>query len=129
MVFTVRAIIEILGFPEEHVKEITQKVIEKIKTEDRISIIKETLHEPQKVKETFFSCFAEVEMKIHDLSKLMGFCYDYLPSSLEILDAEKITIPVREFHFAINEMLEKLHSYNFTVNNLSAKIKQIEKEN
>ena len=107
MVFTTRAIIEILGFPEEHVKEITQRVLEKIKTEDRISIVKEKIHDPKIVKEKFYSCFIEVDMKIHDLSKLWGFCYDYLPSSIEILDTEKVTIPIREFHFALGEMLEK----------------------
>ena len=129
MVFTVRAIIEVLGFPEEHVKEVTGKVIEKLKTEDRITITKENITEPTKVKEQFFSCFAEIEMKVHDMNKLIGFCFDYLPSSLEILDTEKVTIPVREFHFAISELIEKLHHYNITVNNLTGKIKHLEKLN
>ncbi len=128
MVFTVRAIIEILGFPDTHVKEVAEKVIEKLKTEDRISVLKENIHDPKKVKETFFSCFIEIEMKITDLNKLMGFCFDYLPSSLEILDTEKVTIPVREFHFAMSEMIEKLHQYNITVNNLTATVKNLEKE-
>ena len=120
MVFTIRAIIEVMGFPEEHIKEVSQKIVEKIKAEDRISIIKETTHNTEKVKEQFFSCFIEIEMKVNDLSKLFGFCYDYLPSSIEILDTEKITMPTREFHFAINEMLEKLHHYNITVNNIKS---------
>lgn len=129
MVFTVRAIIEVMGFPEEHVKEVTEKVIEKLKAEDRITVIKDTLHPAQKVKEKFFSCFAEVELKIHDFSKLLGFCYDYLPSSVEILDTEKVVIPVREFHFALNETLEKLHHYNLTVTNLTNRLTQLEKKN
>ena len=128
MVFTIRAIIEVMGFPEEHVKLVTEKVIEKLKTEDRISIIKETVHPPEKIKEKFFSCFAEVEMKITDFSKLLGFCYDYLPSSIEILDTEKITLPVREFHFAMSEMLDKLHHYNLTVTNLTNRLNHIEKK-
>ncbi|MBI2148076.1 hypothetical protein HYU23_00190 [Candidatus Woesearchaeota archaeon] len=127
MVFTIRAIIEVLGFPEEHVKEVTQKVVEKIKSEDRINLINSKISEPEKVKEKFFSCFAELEMKIHDFSKLLGFCFDYLPSSLEILDTEKITIPAREFHLAISEILDILHNYNITVNNLSARLKHLEK--
>ncbi|MBS3152315.1 hypothetical protein J4230_02795 [Candidatus Woesearchaeota archaeon] len=126
MVFTVRTIIEVLGFPDTHVKEITEKVVEKIKTEDRISVLKEKIHDPEKVKDKFFSSLIELELKIHDFSKLLGFCYDYLPSSLEILDTEKITLQVREFHFAMNELLERLHHYNLVVNNLSAKIRQLE---
>lgn len=128
MVFTIRAIIEIMGFPEEHVKEVTKKVIERLKKEDGITVIKETLHEPQIVKEKFFSCFVELEIKLHDFSKVLNFCYDYLPSSIEILDVEKVNISVREFSFGLNEMLEKLHNYNFVVNNLNAKINMLEKK-
>lgn len=126
MVFTIRAIIEILGFPDTHIKEVTQKVIEKLKTEDRITITKEVINEPQKVKEKYFSCLAEVEMKILDFNKLLAFCYDYMPSSLEFLDTEKITLPIREFHFGMSELLDKLHQYNIAVNNLSQRVKQLE---
>lgn len=128
MVFTIRAIIEILGFPEEHVKEVTLKIIEKLKTEEGITLTKDQIHPAEKIKDRFFSCFAEVELKVHDFSKLLKFCYDYMPSSIDILDTEKVTMPIREFNFGINEMLECLHQYNIAVNNLTNKIKQLEKK-
>ena len=128
MVFTIRAIIEVLGFPEEHVREVTEKVIENLKKEEGINIIKEQINKTEKVKEKFFSCFVEVEMKIHDFNKLIGFCYNYMPSSLEILDAEKLTIPVRELTFGLNEMLDKFHQYNILTTNLTNKLKQLEKQ-
>ena len=127
MVFTIRALIEVLGFPEEHIKEIVKKVLEKLEKEDGIEIINKEIHETQTVKETFFSCFTELELKIHDLSILLKFCYDYLPSNIEILDADNITIPSREFNLSINEMLERLHQYNIIVNNLSNQVKKLEK--
>ncbi len=126
MVFTIRAIIEVLGFPNTHVKEVTEKVIEKLKTEDRVTVLNSKVNDPEKVKEKYFSCFAEVEMKVLDFSKLLSICSDYMPSSLEILDSDKVTLPTREFQLAISELLDKLHQYNIAVNNLSQRVKQLE---
>lgn len=127
MVFTVRATIEVLGYPEDHVKQTIEKVVEKLKNEEGIKVIKNEIQKTEKIKENFFASFAETEMKINDFSKLLGFCYDYLPSSLEILDADKITMPIREFSMGINEMVAKLHHYNIVVNNLSNKVNELKK--
>lgn len=124
MVFTIRATIEVLGYPEEHIKEVINKVIEKLKTEEGIKVLKETTHETEKIKDTIFASFVEIELKINDFSKLLSFCYDYLPSTMEILDTEKIALPVREFSAGINEMLINLHNYKLVLNNLSQKIKE-----
>ena len=124
MVFTIRTTIEVLGYPEDHVKEVMDKVIEKLKKEEGFQILKEEINKPEKVKETFFASFAELEIKLNDFSKLIHFCYDYLPSSLEILDAEKITMPIREFALGINELVAKLHHYNLVLNNISTKLQE-----
>ncbi len=128
MVFTIRATIEVLGYPEDHVKKTIEKVVEKLKNEEGIKVIKSEIQKTEKIKESFFASFAETEMKINDFSKLLHFCYDYLPSSLEILDAEKITMPIREFSMGINEMLAKLHHYNLVVNNLSNKVNELKNQ-
>lgn len=128
MVFTVRATIEVIGYPEDHVKEVMQKIIEKLKTEDGLQILKNEVHPTEKVKEKFFATFVDIEMKINDFGKVLHFCYDYLPSSFEIIDADKITIPTREFSAGISEMIVKLHQYNLIVNNLSNKITELQKK-
>ena len=69
MEFSIRAIIEVLGFPQAHVDEIMKKVIEKLKAEEGIKISKQTVTPSEQVKE-MFSSFAEVELKIADLGKL-----------------------------------------------------------
>ncbi len=118
MVFTARAIVEVLGYPEEHVNEVAKNVLEKLKTEQGIKIVKETLNKAEKVKDVIFSSFIEVEIKINDFQKLMDFCYNYLPSTLEILDSNKVIMPIREFTNGLNELLTKLHHYNLVMNNL-----------
>ncbi len=128
MVFTVRATIEVLGYPEDHVKKTMEKVVEKLKNEEGIKIIKSEMQKTEKIKENFFASFAETEIKINDFSRLLNFCYNYLPSSLEILDADKITLPIREFSMGINEMLAKLHHYHLVVNNLSNKVNELKQK-
>ena len=126
MVFTVRATIEVLGYPEDHIKKTTEKLIEKLKSEEGIQVIKKEIQNPEKIKETFFASFVEIEMKVNDFSKLLKFCHDYLPSNLEILDTENITLTSREFSIGLNELIAKLHHYNLVLNNLAGKVKKQE---
>jgi len=115
---------EVIGFPEEHVNKVSINVVEKLKKEEGIQVLKESSPKAEKVKETIFASMIEVELKINDYAKLLHFCYDYLPSTVEILDTEKIAMPVREFTNGLNDMLAKLHQYNLTMNHL---VNQIEK--
>lgn len=128
MVFTARAIIEVLGYPESHVTEVAKNVLEKLNTEQGIKVIKETLSPTEKVKDIIFSTDMEVEIKVNDFQKLIDFCYNYLPSNLEILDTEKIAMPTREFSSGLSELLAKLHHYNLVVNNLLEENKELKEK-
>lgn len=128
MVFTLRAMIEVLGKPESHVVEVINKVIEKLKTEKGVELLKHEISNAELIKEQFYSIFAQVEVKIMTFSGLLNFCYDYLPSSIEILDTEKVAMSAREFSNGLNESLIKLHQYNLMVNNLIAKSKPEEEK-
>jgi hypothetical protein len=119
--------IEILGFPEDHLKEVVKQVVEKLKNENGIAVIQSEVHEPQVIQEKFFSSFIEAEIKINDFNKLLHFCYEYLPSTIELLDVEKVTITNREFTIGINEMLQKIHNYNIIINNISNRLQKLEK--
>ncbi len=124
MVFVIRSIIEVLGYPEEHVNAVTENVVKKLKSENGIQVLKENVNKAEKVKDTIHASMIEVELKINDYSKLINFCYDYLPSSIEVIDTEKIAVSAREFTNGLNDMLVKLHQYNLTTNNI---LTQLEK--
>jgi|SRR3989344_5498393 len=126
MVFHVRAIIEVLGMPEKHIVEVINKVLEKLKTEQGITFEKQDVSKPELVKEKYYAIFAEVEIKIINFTKLLQFCYDYMPTSIEILDTEKVVMPIREFANGINDSLIRLHQYNITVANLTQRNKELE---
>ena len=119
MELNVRAIIEVLGFPVEHVDETMKRVVEKLKTEEGFKVLKETVVPAEKVKE-MFSSFCEVEVKLTDLGKLNYLCLHYLPSSIEILDVENVTFSTREFTQYLNDLIAVVHQYNMLVANANA---------
>jgi len=122
MTFSIRAIIEIMGLPKEHVKEIAKKILDNLKKEQNIKLKSEyTADTIQKNK--IWSTFIEIEANITNLIHLNYFCFNYGPSSIEILDSENITISTREFNASLNDLLQKLHEQNLILSKLFAENK------
>ena len=116
---TIKTLVEIAGFPESHVNEIMEKIIEKLEKENGIKIIKKNVGKAEKVKE-MYSSFADLELDVDNLQVLMGFCFDYTPTSIEIVDIKELTFKVKELTNSLNDMLAKLHQYNYLVTNIHA---------
>ena len=116
---TIKTLVEIAGFPESHANEIMEKIIEKLEKENGIKIIKKNVGKAEKVKE-MYSSFADLELDVDNLQVLMGFCFDYTPTSIEIVDIKELTFKVKELTNSLNDMLSKLHQYNYLVTNMHA---------
>ena len=129
MKLSIRAIIEVLGFPQAHVDEVMKKVVEKLKGEEGIKVIKEDVSPAEVVKQEMFSSFVDVEVEIDGLEKLNYFCFHYLPSSVEVLDVESIDVSGREFTNYLNDMLATVHQYNMMLANLRAENKVLKEKN
>ena len=122
-----RIIVEILGSPEKHVKEVINLVVDKIKHEKDTKIIKESISEPKEVK-GFISMFAEMELETPDVTTLMNICFDYMPSSVEILGPDKLEFNSRYLTDLMNDILAKLHQYDMVMKNLYAQSKMLERK-
>lgn len=122
---TVRAIIEILGTPKEHVEETMNKIVGMVKKdyEARAS----TIHEAKEM-DKFWSTFVEMELRIKKIDDLIGFCFDFMPSSIEILEPNKIYADNFEMNNLFNDLLARLHQYDMVVKNLSAQNKLLQKQ-
>jgi len=116
---TIKALIEIVGFPEAHVNETMEKVVEKLEKENGIRIINKKIGKAEKVKE-MFSSFADLELDMDDIENLMSFCFNYLPSSVEIQDVTELTIKTKNLTGSLNDMLGKIHEYNHLLTNIHA---------
>jgi len=109
-------VIEILGKPKEHVEDALKTYLEKIKADDNdISVTDEKVHEALEQDKGFFSTFAELEIVSEDITSLIGFCFDYMPSSVEIIEPEEMRMSQRELTNTINDLQAKLHNLDMAV--------------
>ncbi len=119
MEIKIHAIVEIAGFPEAHITETMKNVMEKLKEEKDIKIIKKSTAKTKKVKE-LWSTYAELELSFKNLERILGFCFDYMPSTIEILEPLNLNLNTMELTQSLNDLLAKLHNYSMFINNLNA---------
>jgi hypothetical protein len=111
----VRIILEIVGKPKEHVEESLKEYVKKIKADKEYNIIKEKSEKAEKLENGLFSAFSELEMLMKDPAALLNFCFDYLPSSIEVVEPERIMLKNSDFSDFMNDLLHRTISLNTTV--------------
>lgn len=112
---------EVLGKPKEHVEKTIKEYVEKIKQDPDLIILKEEFADT-KQQDKFWSTFAELEMVVKGIPKLIGFCFDYMPSSIEIIKPDELKMDSKETADFLNDLQARLH-------NLDMMVKQLKNEN
>jgi len=120
-----RTIIEVVGRPKEYVEETVRNYIEKIKKEEKLDIVKSEFAEvkkqkDEKTKEEFWGTFAELELWIKNLSSLVEFCFDYMPSSVEVIEPKEVHLKEHEVSGLMNDLQGNLHRMNMMVRQVTA---------
>ncbi len=113
-------IIEIAGWPKEHVGSTLKLIVDKLKKEKAVSLIKEKISEPKKVSEKIWSAFVELDVLVKSLVDLIGLVFDYMPSSVEIIEPETIKESTQGLGELLNDLIAKLHAYDAAVKKLKA---------
>jgi len=131
----IHTIIEIAGSPKKHVEDTINKVIEIITKNEKLKILKKEIAEPTQVelpkelknpqKVEIFSTFTELEIEFQNLDDIMQFCFTFMPSSLEILEPEKITINQKQLEDSLNDLLGRLHEHSKIIMEYEAMRRQI----
>ena len=121
-----RMIIEIVGAPREHVDQVMQMVVKKMKEEKNLTVFNEHIEPSEPIElenaknKDFFSSFVEFEIKVTTLTRILELCFDYMPSTVEILEPDSLDFDSLEAANIINDLLARLHRYDMLVKNLSA---------
>jgi hypothetical protein len=103
-----RVIVEIAGSPKQHVKKTLSLVVENMKKDEDLTVLKEEFFTPKKTKE-FYHAFAELEVLFSKPTAMLVFCIDYAPSSVEIMEPESMTLAARDWSGLLNDFLAVLH--------------------
>jgi len=115
-------ILEILGRPENYLKDSLKVILDKLKTEQGVKIINTKTAEPKKIGgKDFFSAFAEVEFEADNLAVLVNLMFRYMPAHIEVISPEKLDIKNAELNSILNDLILKLHRYDELAKILSIK--------
>jgi len=107
-------IIEVMGKPEEYVQQVIEKYVEAIELNENLIIIEKKFEKPQQ-NEGLFVAFVEIELLLKNTKELLNFCFDYMPSSVEIIAPEKIIYETNDLMDLINDLQLRLHNIDMAL--------------
>ena len=120
---TFRAVIEVLGKPQEHVDKAIHQYVDALKASKEYTVIHEEFADIKKQEEQeLWSVFAELEVKTEKLENLTSFCFEYMPSLIEVLEPQEFNLTDVHFSQFLNDLQAKLHNVDMVA-------KQVKLEN
>jgi len=114
-------IVEILGKPKEHLKKTFDGYLKTIREDADLHVVK-MYKAPLKKKDKtdFYTTFAEIELWFRDHRKIIEFCLDYMPSSIEVIEPEHIVYRASDFSDFLTDLQGRLHQLDMAVKTLKA---------
>ena len=110
-------IIEVLAVNEEAAKSALEKHVEKMGKEDNTMILDNKFHATEEVQnptprlEKAYSQIVDVDVLVKDFDNLVKLVVSYAPSSIEILEPEKIRMDMGEAQGILNSISELIHKF------------------
>lgn len=118
-----RAVIEVLGKPKEHIEQSLQNYLEQLKQNERYEVVQAEVVEAKKqAEQDLWATFAEVELKAEKVEDLIGFCFDYMPSVLEVIRPKQLNLQNEHISSFLNDLQARLHQVDMVA-------KQVKMEN
>jgi len=107
-------IVEIMGTPAEHVKKSLEEHVKKIDSLKGVVISSIKVSEPQALEQNknIFTCFGEVEVEADDFPCLINVIFDFMPSSVEILEPENLPFNSQQATAFLSDLSGRLHRYD-----------------
>ena len=114
-----RTIIEVLGKPKDYVGQAIKEYVEHIKEDPELVVLNEDYSE-MKEQGNLWSKFVELDLVIKGTKKLTSFCFEYMPSSLEVVKPEHLIMTNSELSNFLNDLQARLHNVDMIVKQLKA---------
>jgi flagellar hook-associated protein FlgK len=107
-------ILEIIGKPPEHLRETLDNLIKEIDKENKVNVKRSKINEPKLLKENgdFYTSFAEIEIEVEDIMSLILITFKYMPSYVDIISPEFISLNNNSWNEILNELTRRLHGYD-----------------
>lgn len=117
----VNSIIEIIGTPKEYAEQVMGIVMDKLGERKDISIIKKEVAEAKKMDDKpFWTTFCDMQFEVESIDGLLTYCFDFLPSSVEIVEPTNFPMQNFDMNNLLNDVIAKLHEYHMALKNTQA---------
>ncbi|MEM4756337.1 MAG: hypothetical protein QW594_04355 [Candidatus Woesearchaeota archaeon] len=107
-----RVVLEVLGRPKEHVEETRDKLLQQLKEHPQLHVVEEYIAEPKEEEDELFSSFLELGIWFDSPKTLLDFAMLYLPSHIELLEPDAMSMPLHQANELFNDLALKLHTLN-----------------
>lgn len=120
-------IVEMAGRPAEHVKESLAKHIGILDEVKDIEVHSIKISEPKEIEnsEGMFTCFVEADFETENFSRLSETMFDFMPSSVEVIEPPNITMSLADATNLLNNISGRLHRYDELANVAGARLQQM----
>src|SRR3989338_1910014 len=109
-----KVIIEVLGKPKEHVENSIRLYVDKIKEDSDLILLSSKFADAEE-KAGLWSTFVELEMVVKGITKLIAFCFDYMPSSVQVLKPESYMLERATIEDFENDLQARLHHVDMII--------------
>lgn len=120
-----RVIVEMLGAPKDYIEKTLKLYVDKMRKDPDLYIIDADFKKPKKQKDMFHA-FTELDMMFKDAAQIVFFCFDYMPSSIEIIEPQRFIYKAIDFAAFFNDFLARLHRMDMLVKNMKAENKMLQ---
>lgn len=112
-------IVEMAGRPAEHLTESLEKHVNILRKVKDIKVEKIEVSEARIIErkdnekaEDMFTAFAECEFEIPSFSRLAETMFDFMPSSVEVIEPSSVELDTFEATGLLNNISGRLHRYD-----------------
>lgn len=120
-------IIEVLGKPANYIEESIKVAIDNLEKNEKAEVLEKKVHPAKLIPNTkeVFTTFAEVEILVQGISKLIEIIFDYMPSSVEIVEPANFAMKLEDANAVLNDLIGRLHQYDTIVKQLRIKFEML----
>jgi len=99
-------IIEVAGRPPQYLVDSMKAHIDKLNHIKGVSLVRSRISEPVIVEseKDLYTSFAEVEVQTDGLAKLMDLIFDFMPSSVEVIEPVDMELNCQEATMFMNDL-------------------------
>ena len=124
----INAVLEIAGAPKEFVEQTMGGLIKLMENKNYLELKKKEVM-PAEENEKVWSTFVEVEVEFTKIKNLFKFCFEFMPSNIEIERPPSLSIRREDLSELLGDLTLTLHKQDMVVKEANARLKLVEDGN